>query len=584
MMLHSRVLELTEGIRLRILLKALVGLFVTATYVVQAILIAQGIHILYSGAQWSKLVLIMTGIIVTIGLRAFLLWLSEVYGKLASAVVKNTLRQRLYAQLLTLGPGYLEKNRTGKIQSTLVAGIEYLEAYLINYVPQVIVTVVGAGLIAIYIFTISSVIGLMIVAAFIIALFGPRFWNHLMQKYGWNHWQAFAVLNAQFLDSMQGITTLKAFNASQRRGQELEADSRVLCKQTMMHLKVSLLKTGIVGLAMTGGAAFAVGLGAYYVSTGQILLAQMFLLLFLCREAFRPMEELNKYYHQGFMGISASNSIFALLDEQEEVKESSQPQPLNLQGQLPQIVFKNVEFAYDNGKRPALRNVSFTIRPGELVAIVGESGSGKSTIVNLLLRFFDPEKGQVIVGERDIKEYALEELRSLMAVVSQETYLFHGTVEDNLRMAKQDASKAEIEAAAKIANIHEFVMSLPEGYTTVVGERGVRFSGGERQRMAIARGILKDAPILLLDEATSSVDAANEKLIQKGLERLVINRTTLVIAHRLSTIQNAKRILVFKEGQIVETGSHSQLMQLQGIYAKLVQAQQEGEERWVEHA
>ncbi|AOY77639.1 ABC transporter ATP-binding protein [Clostridium formicaceticum] len=582
MMLHYRLFELTKGIRKRVVLKAIVGISITASYAAQAVLTARATAGIYARREWMDIVIIIVGIIAIIAVRALLLWANEAYAKKASIIVKNTLRQRLYGHLLKLGPGYLERNRTGKLQSTVVSGIEFLEAYLVYYVPHVLVTMIGAGVILGYIFSLNISIGLIILSAFLIALFGPRLWNKLMTKYGWSHWQAFAVLNAQFLDSMQGITTLKAFNASKRRGRELERDSRDLFQQTMNHLKISLLKTGIVGLATTSGSVFAIGLGALFVAKGELLLSQLFILLFLCREAFRPIDELNRYYHQGFMGITASNTIFALLDEVPEVIESKTPISIKSKEALPEILFNKVEFAYDKGLRPALGGVSFRIKSGETVALVGESGSGKSTVVNLLLRFFDPIKGEIIIGGHNIKEYTLEDLRSLMAVVSQETYLFHGTVEDNLRMAKPEATKEEIEKAARTANIHDFIMTLPEGYNTIVGERGVRFSGGERQRMAIARAVLKNAPILLLDEATSSVDTANEKMIQRGLEKLMMNRTTLVIAHRLSTIQNADRILVLKEGKVVEVGSHLELMKLTGTYAKLIHAQQE--ERCVQYA
>lgn len=209
------------------------------------------------------------------------------------------------------------------------------------------------------------------------------------------------------------------------------------------------------------------------------------------------------------------------------------------------------------------------------MAIVGRSGAGKTSIVSLLLRFFDPQEGQIRIGEQNIKELDLGDLRELMTVVSQDTYLFYGTVAENLRLGKPAASQTELENAAKAANAHTFIVALPQGYETIIGERGVRLSGGERQRIAIARALLKDAPILILDEATSSVDGASEAAIQEALERLMVGRTTLIIAHRLSTVVNANRIVVLENGQAVEIGPHSQLLGKKQTYARLIAAQQE---------
>jgi len=232
-----------------------------------------------------------------------------------------------------------------------------------------------------------------------------------------------------------------------------------------------------------------------------------------------------------------------------------------------------VTFGYDAGKRPALSDLSFEVNSGETVALVGRSGSGKTTVINLLLRFWDPQHGKITLGGKILRDYALETLRSQISVVSQDTYLFHGTVADNLRISKPDATEEELKRAARLANVHDFATTLPQGYDTIVGERGTRLSGGERQRIAIARVLLRDTPILLLDEATSSVDAENEAIIQEALDRLKQGRTTLVVAHRLSTVRGADRIVVLDDGRMVESGSHNELIGAGGIYAQLVSAQ-----------
>jgi ABC-type multidrug transport system fused ATPase/permease subunit len=232
-----------------------------------------------------------------------------------------------------------------------------------------------------------------------------------------------------------------------------------------------------------------------------------------------------------------------------------------------------VTFAYERGAVPALVDLSFTAAPGQTVAIVGPSGAGKSTVVNLLLRFWDPQEGSVLIGERDVRTLPLRELRALMAVVAQDTYLFNTSVLENIRLGRADATDDEVRAAARAASAEEFIRALPQGFDTRIGERGARLSGGERQRLAIARAFLKNTPILLLDEATSSLDSANEQAVQGALAALMQGRTTLVIAHRLSTVANADRILVLDGGRLVEAGGHAELLAEKRVYSNLVAAQ-----------
>jgi ATP-binding cassette, subfamily C, bacterial CydD len=285
-------------------------------------------------------------------------------------------------------------------------------------------------------------------------------------------------------------------------------------------------------------------------------------------EAFRPVNSLRQTMHFSFSGMGAAEGVLDVLEAVPSVKDSGIPYTAT--PAIPSISFENVTFRYRKDDQPAVNGFSFFASPGEQIALVGRSGSGKTTVVSLLLRFFDPQAGVIKVGGTDIRSIAPESLWSLYSIVSQDTYLFHGTVKENLLLAKPGATQAEIEKASCDASAHEFISSLPNGYDTIIGERGIKLSGGERQRIAIARAILKNAPILILDEATSSVDIANEALIQAALENITHRRTTIVVSHRLSAVRNADRIYVLEKGRLFENGSHEDLMGSKGAYHSLI--------------
>jgi ATP-binding cassette subfamily C protein CydCD len=401
----------------------------------------------------------------------------------------------------------------------------------------------------------------------------PQIFHHWDKKSSLERGRSYTAFAAEFLDSVQGLATLKAFGQSKARAKKLKTRAEDLFRSTMWVLATNSLARGITDTGITLGAAATLAYGAFRVSDGDMSLAVLLMVLMLGVEVYRPLRDMRSLMHNGMLAQASAQTIFQLLDARPIVTEKSTATPADTLS--PTVSFEEVSFAYPGGRRAAHEGLSFTVNAGERVGFVGPSGVGKSSIVRLLLRFYDPDNGTVKIGGHDLKDLSFDDIRAQIAVVNQDTYLFHGTVADNLRVGKPDATPAELEKACQAANAHEFVALLPQGYDTVIGERGIRLSGGQRQRIAIARAILRDAPILVLDEALSAVDAENEAIIQVALNRLMQGRTTLIFAHRLSSVIDADRILVLNEGAIAEQGTHAQLMREGGVYHSLMAGQAE---------
>ncbi|AKL96317.1 ABC-type multidrug transport system, ATpase and permease component [Clostridium aceticum] len=575
MNLYFRLFTFLKGARVQLALKISLGLLIMGTYVGQAFATAATMKTLFAGGSFHEISPLIIIIAVLIVIRAVIVKVDEIYGKKIAYFIKNELRERLLMRLMDLGPGYQENYRSGNLQSVLIDGVESLEPFLTGYVPQLLVSLLGSGVVVIYIWTLDPVVGWITAAGLLIAVGSPQLGSNFFKRIILEYWQSYAKLNAQYIDAMQGMTTLKVFQASKHKGQELEEEAKGVYNRSMKSLGVSLLDSAIVKWGTAAGAAFATGVGALRVTTGELPVQSLFVILFLVVECFRPLNDLNRLWHQSFLGFAAARGIFNLLDEPLIVEEKSQSLQQAVERPLPELTFKEVTFAYSGGKRPAVKNISLHIKAGEKVAFVGKSGSGKSTLVQLIMRFFDPQSGSILMNGLDIRENSLEDLRNQIAVVFQDTYLFYGTVSENLRVANPNATLEELEKAAKLAGAHEFIMELPQGYDTVIGERGMRLSGGQKQRLSIARAFLKDAPLLILDEATSNVDALSEEKIQHALEHLMKNKTTILIAHRLSTIQNADRIFVMDDQELKEEGNHRELLFEKGFYAQLIEAQHE---------
>jgi ATP-binding cassette, subfamily C, bacterial CydCD len=577
MYLDKRLLRLTRGVRPRILGAAIVGLCAVFAGLARLALSGFVIAGVLLGNPFSYLILPIVGIVACTVLRGLFQFLRDRISQGTAARVKVDLRRQIFEHALAMGPGQFDQSRTGDVLTTLGENVERLQVFFGQFLPQMIV----AGLAPVLIFFLMASIDLGISLIFLFfaafTLVGPAVFFFCYQESNRQRRAAYGALSADFLDSMQGISTLKIFGQSRAWGQTLAARAHRVYRTTMRVLAVNLMSHGIGTFGIMAGSASALAWGAFKVTNGELDLRALVVLLLLGAEVFRPMRELIILYHQGFLAMAAAEGIFGLIDTPIEVRGGNSHETSGATAGLlePQVRFEHVTFGYQSGLRPVLRDISFTLRRGEKLGIVGPSGAGKSTLVSLILRFLDPQKGRILLGDQDLRDLSLSFLRRHVAVVAQDTYLFYGTVAENLRLARPEATQEEIEAAARAANAHGFIMSLPNGYETIVGERGARLSGGERQRVAIARALLKDASILVLDEALSSVDAQNEVLIQEALSRLMEGRTTLIIAHRLSSVIDTHRILVLEQGKIVESGSHAELLKANGVYAELMAGQQD---------
>jgi ATP-binding cassette, subfamily B, bacterial len=599
----------TRGVRLRIAGATIAGLGSVLVGTARLALLGWVLGRLLAGDPLGRLAWPVAGVAALVALRGFLEYGRAMVAHHTAARVQARLRGTLYAQITALGPAHFTQARTGDVILSVVEGVQQLEVYFGQYLPQLFVSALTPFLIFAIVAVIDLPLAGVILAAAVATFLLPTLWHRWDSRHSLERSRAYKAYGAEFLDAIQGLRTLAAFGQSGARARLLEERGRSLFQATMWLLGTNTMARGISDICIALGAAVALGLGAYRVQAGHMELTALVVVLMLGVEIFRPLRELRVVLHQGMLGLSAAQGVRDLLAIQPQVRDLASGQNNALGGLgggaaslppdqnnrftadpstadpptaspiTPSIAFERVTFAYPGGRQAALRELSLQVAAGERVGVVGASGAGKSTISRLLLRFADPTAGRVTVGGHDLRELSLHDLRRLIAVVSQDTYLFHGTVEDNLRMGRPEATQAELEAAARNANIHDAIAALPQGYRTVVGERGVRLSGGQRQRIAIARALLRDAPILILDEALSSVDAESEAAIQDALDRLMRGRTTLIFAHRLSSIIGADRILVLDDGAVAESGTHATLMARDGVYRRLMAGQAGGGHR-----
>ncbi|MCG8544472.1 MAG: ABC transporter ATP-binding protein/permease, partial [Alphaproteobacteria bacterium] len=519
MYFDRRLWQFTKGVRLRIAGAVFIGVLAAAVGVARLALLGWLLAKVFQGAPFDTLIMpfaIVAGVML---LRGILEYYRNMVAHRTAAIVQLHIREQLYDKIVTLGPAYLGLERTGAVITSMVDGVEQLETYFGQYLPQFFVAALTPIGIFIFVAFLDMPVAAVLTAFALVTLIAPQLFHRWDRKNSMRRSKAYKAFAAEFLDSVQGLATLKAFGQSTARARLLAEKAHDVFNSTMWVMATNALARGITDTGIAVGAAATLALGAWRVTQGDMSLVALLMILMMGVEVFRPLRELRALMHQGMVAQASAQAVFELQDAQPIVQDA--PSPAAVGKLAPTIEFDDVTFSYPGGRTAAHRGLSFKVAAGERIGIVGPSGCGKSSIVRLLLRQYDPQQGAVRVGGQDLRALTLEQIRAQYAVVNQDTYLFHGTVEDHLRLGKPGASQEELEAAARSANAHDFIAALPEGYNTLVGERGMKLSGGQRQRIAIARALLRDAPILILDEALSSVDAENEAVIQQALDRLM---------------------------------------------------------------
>ena len=485
------------------------------------------------------------------------------------------IRAAVFKKLQRLSVSFYDKNKTGTIMSYVTNDVNALQSAMVENTIEMITEgfiLIGSVVAMIYL---DWRLTLFTVCTFPVVLWFMEFFGKKIRKTGGRIQECTADITSVLQESVASARVIKSFVREDYEVDRFDVENRANFRANMKNAQLMATLTPVVELVAAIGVTMIIWYGGNNVINGTITAGSLVAFLTYAVNISNPIKRLTRVIGNIQKALAAAQRVFMIIDMPEEIAESRDAK------QLPEVSgkveFQNVSFAYDD-KGNVITDLSFSVKPGEVIAIVGPSGAGKSTIANLLPRFYDVNKGDIKIDGHSVREVTLDSLREQVGIVPQETMLFNGSVYNNILYGRLDATKEEIEAAAKAANAHDFIMQLTDGYETKLGDRGVNLSGGQRQRIAMARSILKNPRILILDEATSALDTESERVVQEALDRLMVGRTSFVIAHRLSTVKNADKILVLEKGNLVESGTHDELLALDGLYAHLYKIQYRNKE------
>lgn len=527
-----------------------------------------------SAAKMQALVYICIAAVIFILFKSLFRYLAMYsLATIRNGVVRD-LRNKMYDKALRLPLSYYSNERKGDLISRMTADVQEIEWSIMSSLEMIFrepVTIIGF---LIYLIWASPELTLFVLAATPVVGGLLAIVAKSLRKTSHKAKAKLGLLLSLMEEMLGGLRIIKGFNAGKKVGDrfknENEEYTRIMIRNYRRIDLASPLSEFLIVCVMTVIMYYGGRLVLY--GDGTLPAAQFFGYVVVFSQLITPVRQFSQAYNNVQKGLASADRINAVLDAEETISDPPQPAPLHAFEQA--IEYRNVSFAYTRGDQGyALRNIDLTVQKGKTIALVGQSGSGKTTLADLLPRFYDVTEGEVLIDGQNIRNFRLHDLRALMGIVSQESILFNDTVYNNIAFGVENATQEEVEAAARVANAHDFITAMPEGYQTNIGDRGSKMSGGQRQRIAIARAVLKNPPLLILDEATSALDTSSERLVQDALNNLMRNRTSLIIAHRLSTIQHADEIIVLQQGRIIERGNHQQLLGQNGTYKKLYDMQ-----------
>ncbi len=526
--------------------------------------------ILEKGEQ-TALFYALLALVVLYFLKNIFRYLSQFFlAPIRNGIVRD-LRQDLYEKTLALPLAYYSEERKGDILSRMSVDVQEVEQSILSGLVSIVrepLMVFGALGFMLYISPNLTlfVLVLLVFTGTVIGRVGK-----MLKKQSRKVQERLGLLMSMMEEAISGLRIIKGFNAEKYQSDHFLKENNVYRRLLVRLLWRRDLSSPLTEFLGVTTVAVLIWYGYGEVQSGQLSVATFFAMLFAFFSMIEPAKKFSSAWYNVQKGMAAMERIEEI--RQADLRIAEKEDALPISGFVDSIEFKSVSLSYSENERPALSEVSLLVKRGKIIALVGPSGAGKTSLVDLLPRFFDPSKGEVLLDGINIMDYKLKDLRSLLGIVSQEPVLFNDTIFNNISFGLTDVTKTEVEEAARIAHAHDFILETEDGYQTNIGDRGIKLSGGQRQRLTIARAVLANPPILILDEATSSLDSESEKLVQDALNKLMENRTTIVIAHRLSTIQHADEIVVMKDGQIVERGTHKGLMREGGEYGKLVELQ-----------